>query len=88
MEASKRKLGEDHPSTLTSMNNLAWPYWKTERLEEAKAFMRHYVPLLRAKLGASHPNYLSAAETLARWETWSLPCTHSEVPDVDWYLHW
>ncbi|KAK2596810.1 hypothetical protein QQS21_006139 [Conoideocrella luteorostrata] len=69
METRKRKLGEDHPDTLNSMNNLAWTFWNTGRGEEAKTLMRHCVQLLRAKLGASHPYYSSAAENLAEWET-------------------
>ena len=69
IEISKKKLGEDHPDTLTSMNKLAWAYYMSGRLEEATTLMRHCVQLMQARLGANHPHYSSAAETLAGWET-------------------
>ena len=36
METSKNKLGADHPSTLTSMANLASTFWNQGRWEEAE----------------------------------------------------
>ncbi|KAF2718075.1 HET-domain-containing protein [Polychaeton citri CBS 116435] len=40
MEMSKAKLGPDHPSTLTSMNNLAALYFDQERWAEAEELHR------------------------------------------------
>jgi hypothetical protein len=36
METSKKKLSDDHPSTLTSMANLASTFWNQGRWEEAE----------------------------------------------------
>ena len=36
METGKRVLGEEHPSTLTSMANLASTYWNQGRWKEAE----------------------------------------------------
>jgi hypothetical protein len=57
METRKRVLGEEHPSTLTTMNNLAW------------TLMSECHRLLKQKLGVDHPNTTSSFETLKEWET-------------------
>ena len=36
METFKRVLGEEHPSTLTSMANLALTFWNQEQWKEAE----------------------------------------------------
>jgi hypothetical protein len=69
MEARKKKLGEDHPHTLTSMASLASTYWSQGQSRDAISLMRHGVQLRRGKLGVSHPDYSFAADTLAEWET-------------------
>lgn len=40
METRKAKLGEDHPSTLTSMANLAFTWKSTDRNSDAIAVKR------------------------------------------------
>jgi hypothetical protein len=39
METRKRVLGAEHPSTLTSINNLAHTYMKQERKDDALALI-------------------------------------------------
>jgi len=40
METRKRVLGEEHPDSLTSMNNLASTYWNQGRFKEAEELRR------------------------------------------------
>jgi hypothetical protein len=68
METSKKKLGADHPSTLTSMANLAFT-WKGQGQDaEAVRLMRECVWLRQSILGIDHPHFISSSGTLAGWE--------------------
>jgi hypothetical protein len=60
---SKRVLGAEHRSTLTSMNNLAFTR-KIQYREEAIALMRKCVQLRGRVLGSDHPFTLSSREAL------------------------
>jgi len=65
MEMSKKKLGADHLSTLTSMINLAFT-WKGQcRVEEAIRLMDECVSSRARVLGARHPDTISSSEALA-----------------------
>jgi hypothetical protein len=68
METRKRVLGEEHPDTLTSMNNLAYTEKGQGRDEEAIRLMSNCVQLRTQRLGADHPFTLSSIETLNRWK--------------------
>ncbi|KAH7147088.1 putative nephrocystin, partial [Dactylonectria estremocensis] len=68
-------LGPDHPSTLTSMNNLASTYTNQGRLEEAVKLFVQVMETCKIKLGADHPSTLTSMGNLAsiyrnqsRWE--------------------
>ena len=65
MEISKTKLGADHPSTLTSMGNLASTYWKQGQWEEAEKLEVQAMEIRKMKLGADHPDRLSSMNNLA-----------------------
>lgn len=67
METRKTKLGADHPSTLTSMANLAFTWKGLGRDAEAIQLMKDCVQRRTRILGAKHPNSLSSQLTLARW---------------------
>jgi hypothetical protein len=67
METLKKKLGADHPSTLTSINTLAYTWKGQGRDVEAVKLMSECVQLRCLVLGASHPDYMASLETLARW---------------------
>jgi Tetratricopeptide repeat len=72
METRKRVLGEEHPFTLTSMNNLAFT-WKSQRRDiEALELMKACLLLRKQKLGADHPNTTSSLKALSEWETATL----------------
>ncbi|KAH7016730.1 hypothetical protein EDB80DRAFT_565208, partial [Ilyonectria destructans] len=67
-ETMKRVLGEEHPSTLSSMANLAFTWKDQGRSGDALALMRNCVILQERALGADHPLAVFRAETLADWE--------------------
>ncbi|KAK0712753.1 hypothetical protein B0T26DRAFT_651449 [Lasiosphaeria miniovina] len=69
METSKTKLGADHPSTLTSMNNLAFT-WKYQGLHiEALALMEGCAWARQRALGPRHPDTLSSLATIYQWSS-------------------
>ena len=75
METSKTKLGADHPSTLTSMANLASTYRNQGRWDDAEQLFVQVMETRKTKLGADHPDTLTSMANLAstfwnqgRWE--------------------
>lgn len=60
----KSKHGEDHPNTLTSMNNLASRYSEAGRLGEALQLTEEVLTLWKSKLGKDHPNTLTSMGNL------------------------
>src|SRR5438105_4133496 len=67
METRKKKLGADHPDTLTSMANLASTYRNQGRWEAAEELFVQVMETRKKKLGADHPS------TLTSMEGWSAP---------------
>jgi tetratricopeptide (TPR) repeat protein/CHAT domain-containing protein len=61
----KKILGEKHPSTLTSMNNLATIYKNLGRLEEALLLSEKGYRLKKEVLGEKHPSTLTGLNNLA-----------------------
>ena len=68
METSKKKLGADHPSTLTSMNNLAFTWKGTDKETEAVRLMEECVQLRKRVLGLDHPHSISSCTALDTWK--------------------
>ena len=60
-----RVLGEDHPNTLTSRNNLAGAYESAGRLTEAITLYKQVLPDSIRVLGEDHPNTLTSRNNLA-----------------------
>ncbi|WP_190012490.1 tetratricopeptide repeat protein, partial [Streptomyces griseomycini] len=60
-----RVLGEDHPSTLTSRNNLAYAYHAAGDLERAIPLFERTVDDAVRVLGEDHPSTLSSRNNLA-----------------------
>jgi tetratricopeptide (TPR) repeat protein len=58
-------LGQDHPDTLQSMNNLAAAYLSAGRLAESISLHEETLKLRRAKLGPDHPDTLESMSNLA-----------------------
>ena len=68
MEILKEKLGADHPSTLTSMNNLAFVWKGQGRDMEAISLMAECVRRRQRALGVNHPGSISSSTALAEWK--------------------
>lgn len=65
METSKKKLGADHPDTLTSMGNLAPTYSNQSRWDAAEELQVQMMETSKKKLGADHPYTLTSMNNLA-----------------------
>ncbi|MCJ1307315.1 hypothetical protein MMC25_000961 [Agyrium rufum] len=65
MEIRKKKLGEDHPSTLTSMANLAVIYSQQGRQDKAEPLEKQVMEIQKEKLGEDHPSTLTSMANLA-----------------------
>ena len=59
-------LGKQHPSTLTSMNNLALVLNSQGKYEEAEQMHRQTLALSESELGKKHPSTLTSMNNLAR----------------------
>jgi DNA repair protein RadC len=57
METMKRVLGQEHPSTLTSMNNLASTYQNQGRWKEAEDLEVLVMETRKRVLGQEHPDH-------------------------------
>ena len=65
LEARRRTLGDEHPDTLSSMNNLAETYRALGRMKEAAALHEKVLEASRRTLGDEHPHTLSSMNNLA-----------------------
>ncbi|KAF8253586.1 hypothetical protein K440DRAFT_656809 [Wilcoxina mikolae CBS 423.85] len=65
METRKRVLGQEHPDTLTSMNNLASTYTNQGRWAEAEIHLIQVVNTCRTTLGEDHPHTVRFHRNLA-----------------------
>jgi hypothetical protein len=61
-------LGAEHPSTLTSMNNLAFTWKEQGKRMEALGLIAQCVRLRFQVLGAEHPHTRSSSAVLAGWK--------------------
>ena len=71
----RRVLGEEHPSTLISMNNLAGTLWHCSERIEAIELISRAVEACVTKLGGDHPNTRACMNTLARMRADFDACT-------------
>jgi hypothetical protein len=60
----QRVLGQEHPSTLGSMNNLASIYINQGRLNKAESLQIQVLEMRRRVLGQEHPDTLSSMNNL------------------------
>jgi tetratricopeptide (TPR) repeat protein len=58
LELAKARLGPDHPSTLTSMSNLAVGYWRKGQLDKSIPLFEEVLQRRERKFGRSHPDTL------------------------------
>jgi Tetratricopeptide repeat len=60
----KRTLGDEHPNTLGSMNNLASFYSDVGRRQEALQLTKEVLEVMKRTLGDEHPDTLRSTENL------------------------
>jgi tetratricopeptide (TPR) repeat protein len=65
MQTMKRVLGNEHPSTLTSINNLALTYKGQGRWTEAEELQVQLMQMRKRVLGDEHPSTLTSMNNLA-----------------------
>jgi hypothetical protein len=68
METRKRVLGQEHPSTLNAIANLAFTLNSQNRNKEAISLMETCFQLRTRILGAHHPDTESSLEALTQWQ--------------------
>jgi tetratricopeptide (TPR) repeat protein len=64
LKLSKAKLGPDHPTTLSNMNNLALAYLGVGKLDLALPLFEETLKLKKTKLGPGHPETLATMSNL------------------------
>jgi tetratricopeptide (TPR) repeat protein len=70
----RQVLGEDHPHTLESKNDLAMLYKEQGRYDEAEPLLLKAVKGRRLKLGDTHPHTIESMNNLiALYEAWNKP---------------
>ena len=73
MEKSKEVLGEGHPDTLGSMNNLAFTIRALGRRQSALNLMSLCADMSQATLGKNHPDTVGAVHFRTQWEAEEIP---------------
>ena len=66
LEIRKGSLGDRHPDTVTSLNNLAMLYYAMNRFPEAAAMMAGVVDIFEEILGPDHPNTATVRKNWAK----------------------
>ncbi len=66
LEIRKAELGDRHPSTATSLFNLAALYHNTQRHQQALDHIQQALDIYIPALGADHPTTQAAASWLQR----------------------
>jgi tetratricopeptide (TPR) repeat protein len=65
LEVTQQRLGEEHPSVATSMNNLAGLYYSQGKYEEAEPLYRSALEMYKRMLGEEHPAVAMSMNNLA-----------------------
>jgi ATP-dependent DNA helicase RecG len=84
---SQTALGEEHPDTLASMNNLATTLWQQGDLPGARSLHEKTLDIRIRVLGADHPDTLASMNNLAAtlWHQGDLPgarALHEKTLDI------
>jgi hypothetical protein len=66
LEKRRRILGEEHPDTISAMNNLANTLGEQGQLDEAMALLEVTVQRIKRIYGNEHPHTRIASSNLAR----------------------
>ena len=80
VETRKRVLGQEHPSTLINMGNLASTFWNQGRWKEAEELEVQAMETRKRVLGQEHPDTLTSMANLAY--TWKSQGRDKEAIDL------
>jgi tetratricopeptide (TPR) repeat protein len=64
MESRRRMLGEEHPSTLISINNMGTLLYRQRKLSEAEPYFREAMRKSASLVGEDHPNTVASINNL------------------------
>ena len=64
LEIQEQQLGQDHPNTATSLNNLALLYRAQGRYAEAEPLLQRALAIREQQLGQDHPNTAMSLDSL------------------------
>jgi hypothetical protein len=67
MAMYQKVLGDEHPFTLTSMNNLAFTWKSQGNFEDALTLLQNCLHLQQQILGPDHPDTISTRTALSGW---------------------
>jgi len=74
LEGRRQNLGDDHPDTLETKNDLAMLYKEQARYEDAEQLLLKALEGRRLRLGDTHPNTLESLNNLIDlYEAWNKP---------------
>jgi tetratricopeptide (TPR) repeat protein len=65
LSITEQVLGPDHPSTASSLNNLAWLYQSQGRYSQAIPLAERALAIREQALGSDHPNTATSLNNLA-----------------------
>ena len=65
LELAEREFGASHPTTATTLNNLAALYWAQGRYAEAEPLYERSLAILEKALGPEHPDVALGLNNLA-----------------------
>ena len=78
---TKQQLGDNHPDTASSLNNLALLYGVQARYSEAEPLYKQALTIIKQQLGDNHPLTASSLDNLA-----SLYDSQDDIPQAINYL--
>ncbi len=74
LETRRRVLGNEHPSTLASINNMGSLLYKQGKYDEAEVYYTEALEGRRRVLGDKHPQTLDSINDLAElYDAWGKP---------------
>jgi Tetratricopeptide repeat len=79
LEASKRVLGVEHPTTLTAMSNLAYTWKGQGRDSKALELMEECARLRLQVLGNDHPYTNDSLAKLSQWQAEQLDISAADI---------
>ena len=86
METKKQVLGPEHPSTHTSMANLAYTLKSLQDIQAVIALLEKCVEFRYKVLGPDHADFVSSSEALRTWEAEMKGSSTKHTPEDSSFL--